>query len=631
MPSLSQNELTLTIKAVDNASAALKKVQGELDETGNSASKASESAARLDGVIGRAVSVLAAAGAAAVGAGAAIGIKFNSSVEQAETKLMAFMKDGGKVAETLAWVKDEAAKTQFSFTEMANAAADLTPVAKQTGEQLESLIKEAEILAALNPSEGLTGATFALREALSGDWTSIIERFNLPRKRINELKDEGVPAMKIISKVMGEMGVDYGLVSAQGKTLSARFDQLKDKLTMMAGAATKPVFDKLSSGLAKLDGINWQNIGNDMAAAVNRGITTIERLVQITWTAMPAIAGFTTAIVAYRGAVLIATAVTTGLAAAQGVLTAVMAANPIGLAVVALTGLTAALATLQWQTGSSTTAQDRLNQAKREAKDATDAAKLAEDGYRGALLSQEGAALAVEAAQKRYNDAVRQFGPSSLEARQANHDLSLAVDNKARADRDAKKAQEERDIAQEESNKKVKAVEEAEFMKRNAIVQTTEKVSLQNREFGGLALTLDRLNGKTFTYTVEQAQRIVNDGVSSPEAKKRAANALAGRASGGPVSANTPYLVGENRDGSINRTTELFIPNTSGYVLNSQNLQNLIRGGGGGSAAAPSAGGGGQTVNNYLTGTFNFNDKASVDEFFNRLDKTQRLARSGMA
>lgn len=49
-----------------------------------------------------------------------------------------------------------------------------------------------------------------------------------------------------------------------------------------------------------------------------------------------------------------------------------------------------------------------------------------------------------------------------------------------------------------------------------------------------------------------------------------------GRASGGPVSANTPYLVGENPDGSINRTTELFVPSSSGYVVNAKTLQGAL-------------------------------------------------------
>jgi hypothetical protein len=44
------------------------------------------------------------------------------------------------------------------------------------------------------------------------------------------------------------------------------------------------------------------------------------------------------------------------------------------------------------------------------------------------------------------------------------------------------------------------------------------------------------------------------------------------RASGGPVSAGSPYWVGENPDGSLNRTSELFVPKTSGTVYNQSQL-----------------------------------------------------------
>ena len=55
------------------------------------------------------------------------------------------------------------------------------------------------------------------------------------------------------------------------------------------------------------------------------------------------------------------------------------------------------------------------------------------------------------------------------------------------------------------------------------------------------------------------------------------------RASGGPVTAGKPYWVGENRDGSLNRTSELFVPKQSGTILNQQQLGSA--GGGGFSEA----------------------------------------------
>ncbi|MDR6794740.1 hypothetical protein J2X12_004112 [Pseudarthrobacter oxydans] len=265
---MASNSISILIQAKDNASSVIRGVSDEMERGSEHSGKYGRALASMGAMAGRAAAGLTVAGAAAGAAGGVVGLKFNSAVEQAETKLNAFMKDGKLVAETLAWVKKEAAATQFSFTDMADAAANLTPVAKTSGKSLKDLVRQAEILAAINPAEGLTGATFSLREALSGDWVSIVDRFNLPRQRINELKEQGVPAMEIISRTLQEMGIDYSLVSEQGKTAAARFDQIKDKLTMMAGAASKPLFDKLSESLNGLNEVDFTEFGNRLADAV---------------------------------------------------------------------------------------------------------------------------------------------------------------------------------------------------------------------------------------------------------------------------------------------------------------------------------------------------------------------------
>lgn len=80
------------------------------------------------------------------------------------------------------------------------------------------------------------------------------------------------------------------------------------------------------------------------------------------------------------------------------------------------------------------------------------------------------------------------------------------------------------------------------------------------------------------------------------------------RAKGGPVSANQPYLVGENKDGSINSTTELFVPGSSGSIMNSSDLQKALG----------NSGGGGTTFNMY--GNVNLGSADAVNEYFNRIN-----------
>lgn len=187
----------------------------------------------------------------ALGAGALEGLRFNNSMEQVSAQLMAFLKDGDAVDATLAMITERAAATPFAFEDMAKAATGLIPAATQANVPLEELIATAEILAASNPAEGLEGAAFALREAVSGDFTSVIERFNLPRSYINQLKEDGVPALEAVTMAMAQLGLDTDLVSNLAQTAEGRWSTIKDTFTVFAAQLTKPIFDFVSASMGR--------------------------------------------------------------------------------------------------------------------------------------------------------------------------------------------------------------------------------------------------------------------------------------------------------------------------------------------------------------------------------------------
>jgi hypothetical protein len=173
------------------------------------------------------------------------GFAFNNSMEQVTAQLNAFTKDGAASAEILEMIKTRAAATPFEFDAMAKAASALLPASKMAGVGLEQLIEQAEILAASNPAQGLEGAAFSLKEALSGDFASIIERFNLPRQYLNQLKAEGVPALEAVRMAMKQMGLDTDLVTNMAATFDGRMSTLKDTFTGFVSTITQPVFNVL--------------------------------------------------------------------------------------------------------------------------------------------------------------------------------------------------------------------------------------------------------------------------------------------------------------------------------------------------------------------------------------------------
>lgn len=208
---------------------------------------------------------------AGFGAAAASGFSLNNSLEQASAKINAFTKDAAVTADILDMVRERAASTPFAFEEMANSAAALIPVARASGESLEGILETSEILAASNPAEGLEGAAIALREAVSGDFVSLIERFNLPREMINRLKEEGLPNIEIVRQALQEMGFDYDLVSNLANTAEGRMSTFKDTLQGIAAAATQPLFEAFSAGLGEANGILSEVTPQMEAAAAQLG------------------------------------------------------------------------------------------------------------------------------------------------------------------------------------------------------------------------------------------------------------------------------------------------------------------------------------------------------------------------
>jgi len=255
-------ELNVRITAEDEFSGPLDRLHKGL---GGLSGALSAPMAAIKG-IGSALSGigLAAQGASAIGEGAvglanAFGFGLAKELEDTRTKMVAFAGSAAAADDILAQVRTEANQTPFAFKELADATAALLPASKAAGVGLMDVIKQAEVLAALNPSEGLTGAAFSLREALSGDFTSIVERFNLPRERLKALKEEGVPALEAVRIAMAEMGVDASLVAGMANTLGGRWSTFNDTLDSIRLNAAQPIFDQLSSSLDVLAGVVGNN------------------------------------------------------------------------------------------------------------------------------------------------------------------------------------------------------------------------------------------------------------------------------------------------------------------------------------------------------------------------------------
>lgn len=241
--------IEIVVKGQNSSGSALKDAAADVEAVGEAGAKSEGKLKGFFGVMGGAGLGGVLAVGAGLGAVAATGLNFNNSMEQARARINAFTKDAGKTEEVLAMVTKRAAETPFAFEDMAAAAAGLGPAAAASGVPLEQLIEKAEILAASNPAEGLEGGVVAIKEALSGDFTSAIERFNLSRQYINDLRAQGVPDLEALGMAMQQAGYDTDLVSNLANTAEGRWSTFMDTWTVLAGMVTQPIFDAVSQGL----------------------------------------------------------------------------------------------------------------------------------------------------------------------------------------------------------------------------------------------------------------------------------------------------------------------------------------------------------------------------------------------
>lgn len=320
-----------------------------------------------------------------------------------------------------------------------------------------------------------------------------------------------------------------------------------------------------------------QNAFADFITTITSGMPTAIAVVK---ELMPIIVGTSAAVATYVIAANTATVATTALAVAQGALNAVMALNPFMLLAGLAVGVAAAFWTMTQRTDESKSASERLKIAQDNLKLSTDALKTAQDNLAGAHLGVTGAELMVEQATNRYNEVLKTNSAESLAAREAAYNLEMAKYNLEGANKRVKDATAELTIKEGENTKNAAAVQTANDQKKASFERVNDSLIIQKSYINDVNDRLGALNGRTFSYTVEQRNvdtRIINDGVSSLAAKEAAAARRAsGRAAGGPVSAGGLYAVGDNPDGSWNRTTELFAPRTPGTILSSRDLKDVL-------------------------------------------------------
>jgi hypothetical protein len=111
-----------------------------------------------------------------------------------------------------------------------------------------------------------------------------------------------------------------------------------------------------------------------------------------------------------------------------------------------------------------------------------------------------------------------------------------------------------------------------------------------------------------------EARRLRKTGIpANIEKAKKIEKSITSRASGGSIRAGQPYLVGDNPDGTPNKTSELFMPDTGGTIFSARKTQQMLSGN-----------------TTHIYGDIHLDSSEAVASFFKRLGQDQLLASRGM-
>jgi hypothetical protein len=202
---------------------------------------------------------------------ATIGAAAHTEMEQAVIK--ALFNNTKKADEWFDYVEQRAKDSAlFSMDDFLSSSKSYIPMTKDIN-QLKQLTALTERLAASNKQEGMFGASFSIREAMSGSLESLDERFNLPKQWTKELKGKsGQEFIKTLDSILNRMGFTEKFLGDISDTGLAKYNQLAEKIRLAFKdmgkdglERAKPILDRLNAILDdknRMKGV--QDFGSDM-------------------------------------------------------------------------------------------------------------------------------------------------------------------------------------------------------------------------------------------------------------------------------------------------------------------------------------------------------------------------------
>lgn len=119
---------------------------------------------------------------------------------------------------------------------------------------LKEAWKTVEKLTVLDPIQGVEGAVLAMRELAGGDVVSLAERFEMPRKALNEIKGLSFDKQVVeLQNLISEGSITDKVIKDIGGTTVAQWNQVKEKMEMSFREMGMSANSELRKALTKLN------------------------------------------------------------------------------------------------------------------------------------------------------------------------------------------------------------------------------------------------------------------------------------------------------------------------------------------------------------------------------------------
>lgn len=197
---------------------------------------------------------------AAGGAFAGIGIKAAEGLRATEIRLKAITGDEKEAVQIMGQLEKAATRFSLPVGQTQAAITSLIPSLEDGTQNLDRWVGLIARLSTLNPGEGIEGATFAIREALSSggtDLVSLAERFNISKKDLRAAVEETGNFADGLDLVLNKMGATQGAAEAMGKSVTGAARRATDAFQRAAGVALEPYLNTLADIIGQ--GANFLN------------------------------------------------------------------------------------------------------------------------------------------------------------------------------------------------------------------------------------------------------------------------------------------------------------------------------------------------------------------------------------